>query len=159
MRYHCFTIFFSFSSQKQDLAELVPFLFFLSHICLLLQKYVFLQSILASLCLCQLVTVIIPFGNCIRMRAVELGLWSRSDAREKFTGSMGLGKGLNVTCLGLLLCCRLIYHKCVICFWSSYSVPLIYMSILGSVPYDFDYCCFMVQTEVSIYLLYTQTSC
>ena len=33
-------------------------------------------------------------------------------------------------------------------FWALYFVPLIYVSILVPVLYCFDYCCFVVRSEV-----------
>ena len=47
-----------------------------------------------------------------------------------------------------LLCCTLIGHICVRCFWAFYPVPGIYISVLVTLPYCFGDCNFVVQSEV-----------
>ena len=48
-----------------------------------------------------------------------------------------------------LLCCRLIDRKCLrVYFWALYTVPLIYVSDFVPIPYCFDYCSFVIQSEV-----------
>ena len=46
-----------------------------------------------------------------------------------------------------LLCCKLSVGVWVY-FWALYSVPLIYMSLLMPVSHCFNYCSFIVQSEV-----------
>ena len=60
-----------------------------------------------------------------------------------------------------LLCCRLIDHSVWVYFWALYSVPLIYESVSVPVPCCFDYCSFVIQSEVwardnSRFILFSQ---
>ena len=47
-----------------------------------------------------------------------------------------------------LLCQRLIEHSVCVYFWALYSVPLIHMSVFVPIPCCFDYCSFVVLSEV-----------
>ena len=47
-----------------------------------------------------------------------------------------------------LLCRRLIDSRCVGLIWAFYSLPLIYTSVFVPVPRCFDYCSFVVLSEI-----------